>query len=41
MALIRILVVEDDRDFQYLIQQILAASPDFVLTACCGDEESA
>lgn len=41
MAPIRILVVEDDRDFQYLIQQTLAASPDFVLTACCEGEESA
>ena len=41
MAPIRILVVEDDRDFQYLIQQTLAASPDFVLTSCCGNEESA
>lgn len=41
MVPIRILVVEDDLDFQYLIQQSLAASSDFVLTACCRDGETA
>lgn len=41
MELIRIAVVEDDPDFQYLIQQSLSATPDFALIACCGDGESA
>lgn len=38
---VRILVVEDDPDFQYLIQQSLSEHPDFVLIACCQDGESA
>lgn len=41
MELIRILVVEDDPDFQYLIQRSLSEHSDFVLTACCQDGESA
>ena len=41
MELIRILVVEDDPDFQYLIQQSLAAYDDLILTGCCQDGETA
>lgn len=39
MEPIRIIVVEDDPDFQYLIQQSLSAQPDFALAACCRDGE--
>lgn len=41
MELIRILVVEDDPDFQYLIQQSLAAYDDLALITCCPDGETA
>ena len=41
MEPIRILVVEDDPDFQYLIQQSLSEHSDFALIACCQDGESA
>ncbi|WP_433441914.1 response regulator [Pseudoflavonifractor sp.] len=41
MEPIRILVVEDDPDFQYLIQQSLSEQSDFALIACCQDGESA
>lgn len=41
MEPIRIIVVEDDPDFQYLIQQSLSAQPDFSLAACCRDGEEA
>lgn len=41
MEPIRIIVVEDDPDFQYLIQQGLSAQPDFALAACCRDGEEA
>lgn len=41
MEMIRILVVEDDQDFQYLIQRSLSAAPDFQLVGCCQDGERA
>lgn len=41
MEPIRIVVAEDDPDFQYLIQQSLSAQPDFALVACCRDGEEA
>lgn len=41
MEPIRIVVVEDDPDFEYLIEQTLSAHPDFVLAACCRDGEEA
>lgn len=41
MEPIRIVVVEDDPDFQYLIRQSLSAHPDFELAACCRDGEGA
>lgn len=41
MELIRILVVEDDPDFQYLIQQSLAPYDDLALIACCPDGDTA
>lgn len=41
MELIRILVVEDDPDFQYLIQQSLASQDDLVLAGCCQNGEDA
>ena len=41
MEPIRIIVVEDDPDFQYLIQQTLSAQSDLALVCCCGDAEEA
>ena len=41
MEAIRIIIVEDDPDFQYLIQQSLSAQPDLALAACCQDGEEA
>ena len=41
METIRIIIVEDDPDFQYLIQQSLSAQPDLALAACCQDGEEA
>lgn len=41
MEPIRIVVVEDDPDFQYLIRQSLSVHPDFELAACCRDGEGA
>lgn len=41
MEAIRILVVEDDPDFQYLIQQSLMSNKDFLVTGCCRDGASA
>lgn len=41
MEQIRILMVEDDPDFQYLIRQTLAAQPDLTLVGVCeGGEEA-
>lgn len=37
MEAIRIIIVEDDPDFQYLIQQSLSAQPDLALAACCQE----
>lgn len=41
MNQIRILVVEDDPDFQYLIRQTLAAQPDLALVGMCAGGEEA
>ena len=41
MEPIRIMVVEDDPDFSYLIQLSLSEHSDFALIACCQDGESA
>mgnify|MGYP003232537426 FL=1 len=41
MEPIRIMVVEDDPDFQYLIQQTLSAQADLALVSCCKDGEDA
>ncbi|MCD7745364.1 MAG: response regulator transcription factor [Lachnospiraceae bacterium] len=38
---IRLMVVDDDPDFLYLIQKTLKKSPEFEVVGCCGDEESA
>ena len=37
MKHIRILIVEDDEDFRYLIQRTLADQPDFEISDLCGD----
>lgn len=41
MEQIRIIVVEDDPDFQYLIQQTLSAQGDLAVVSCCRDGEDA
>ena len=41
MEQVRIIVVEDDPDFQYLIQQTLSAQADLAVVSCCRDGEDA
>ena len=41
MRTIRIMFVEDDLDYRYLIEQALKKEADFELCACCADGKSA
>ena len=41
MKSIRIMFVEDDLDYRYLIEQALKKEADFELCACCSDGETA